>query len=114
MCSLEIWVRDINGVSILDIRGPFSFLGCSCAELEKIVDEKLKEGHKKIVLDLIKVTSIDRSSLEEISRLLKYVNENNGSLALLSSGGNKGIAGIVGMEIDIKAFNKEEEAVKWA
>jgi anti-sigma B factor antagonist len=80
---MQIDERTIGDVLILDIKGRIT-LGEGDELLKDKVNSLLKQGHKKIVLNLAEVPYIDSAGLGEIVRTYTTVSRQGGSLKLLS------------------------------
>ena len=76
-------VRQVNGVAIVDLCGRIT-LGGGGAMLRETVQELLGEGHKKIMLNLRRVTHIDSSGIGEMVRALTTTRSKGGEFKLVS------------------------------
>jgi len=76
-------VRQVNGVAIVDLCGPIT-LGGGGAMLRDTVQELLGEGHRKIMLNLRRVTHIDSSGIGEMVRALTATRSKGGEFKLVN------------------------------
>lgn len=80
---MEFSTREIGDVRIIDVEGKI-LLGEGDVEIKQAVDDLLKNGYKKILLNLEKVPYIDSAGLGEIIRCFTALRRNGGSFKLLS------------------------------
>ena len=80
---MQIEERTVGDVLILDVKGRIT-LGEGDEILKDKVNSLLKQGLKKIVLNLAEVPYIDSAGLGEIVRTYTTVSRQGGSLKLLS------------------------------
>ena len=76
-------VRQMNGVAIVDLSGRIT-LGEGGAVLRNTVRELVEQGHKKIMLNLGRVTHIDSSGIGELVRALTAARSQGGELKLVN------------------------------
>ena len=76
-------VRQVNGVAIVDLGGRIT-LGEGGVLLRDAVRELVEQGHKKIMLNLGRVTHIDSSGIGELVRALTAVRSQGGELKLVN------------------------------
>lgn len=83
MSTLSISVREVRGVSVVDLTGRIT-IGESNLELHEVI-RRLVAGHKQnIILNLEKVTFIDSSGLGEIVAGFSTAKAAGGSLKLVN------------------------------
>jgi|SRR5579883_2600256 len=80
--SLEIGIRDIQGVSVVDVRGRIT-LGGGAGELREALRIMTREGHRKILLNLADVTYMDSSGLGVLVAAFATVTNQGGQVKLL-------------------------------
>jgi len=76
-------VRQVNGVAIVDFGGRIT-LGEGGVLLRDTVRQLVEQGHKKIMLNLGRVTHIDSSGIGELVRALTAVRSRGGELKLVN------------------------------
>ena len=81
MSDLSIITREIDGVDILDLNGDIA-LGQSGADLDTVLRGLVKEGKRRIVLNLANVRRIDSSGLGTLVAGHATVERNGGQLKL--------------------------------
>ncbi|HXZ80799.1 MAG TPA: STAS domain-containing protein [Terriglobales bacterium] len=87
---MEYEIRRVGDVAIIDLSGRITFHELSALEpdgtiLRKIIRELLAEGHRKVVLNLAKVTHIDSSGVNELVRASATVRNKGGQLRIANS-----------------------------
>jgi anti-sigma B factor antagonist len=80
---MKIDIRTIGDVRILDCSGKIT-LGEGTMAIRNTVRDILKDGGKKIVLNLAEVSYIDSSGIGEMVSTYTTVTSNNGELKLLN------------------------------
>ncbi len=75
--------RQVAGVAIIDVDGKI-LLGEGDVEIKQAVDELVRKGQKRVILNLSKVPFIDSAGLGEIIRCFTALRKNGGSLKLLA------------------------------
>ena len=75
--------RQVGGVTIVDISGRI-VLGEESAALRVLINDLLKNGHKKILLNLKDVNYIDSSGLGHLVSTFASVRKEGGDLKLLN------------------------------
>jgi len=80
--AMEIGLRQIGHVSILDMRGKLS-LGEGCEILRNQVKELLEKGEKSLLLNMADVTYMDSAGLGTLVTAYGSVNKAGGALKLL-------------------------------
>jgi len=76
-------VRQVNGVAIVDLSGRIT-MGEGGAMLRDTVRGLVDQGHKRIMLNLARVTHIDSSGIGELVRSLTAVRHQDGELKLVN------------------------------
>ena len=76
-------VRQVNGVAVVDFGGRIT-LGEGGVLLRDTVRQLVEQGHKKIMLNLGRVTHIDSSGIGELVRALTAVRSRGGELKLVN------------------------------
>jgi anti-sigma B factor antagonist len=80
---MKFSTRKIGDVIIVDVEGKI-LLGEGDIEIKQTVDRFLKQGYKKILLNLAKVPYLDSAGLGEIIRCFTTLRKNGGDFKLLS------------------------------
>ncbi|MBP1624191.1 MAG: anti-anti-sigma factor [Acidobacteria bacterium] len=80
---MKFATRKAGDVVIIDVEGKI-LLGEGDVEIKKTVDDLLRKGHKKILLNLAKVPYLDSAGLGEIIRCFTALRKNGGHFRLLS------------------------------
>ena len=80
---MQIDVRTINDVTVLDLKGKMT-LGEGDELLKEKVNGLLQEGKKKLLLNLGAVPYVDSAGLGEIVRCYTTVSRQGGSLKLVN------------------------------
>jgi anti-sigma B factor antagonist len=81
--KLTIGSRKVGDVSIFELKGTIT-LGEGDVVLKKAIQESLKDGDKKILLDLDKVKYMDSSGIGELVACYTSVTNRGGQLKLLN------------------------------
>jgi anti-sigma B factor antagonist len=80
---MKFSTRKIEDVVIIDVEGMI-LLGDGDVEIKRTVDDHLKRGNKKILLNLSKVPYLDSAGLGEIIRCFTTLRKSGGDFKLLS------------------------------
>jgi anti-anti-sigma factor len=80
--TLEIEVTTQDGVKVVKLKGRMS-IGPTLDRFDKTVSELLKQGQKKIVLDVEEVPQIDSSGIGMLVRHLVTAKKEGGAISLL-------------------------------
>ena len=80
---MKIELAQEQGLAIATLDGRLR-RGAGEEALHELIDELLADGHRKILLDLSQVTSIDSSGIGELVAGLKVVREMGAQLKILS------------------------------
>jgi anti-sigma B factor antagonist len=83
MPSLKATLREMGGVTIVDLGGPIA-LGESSALFGKAIRELADNDRTKIVLDLRDVSAIDSAGIGELVRAYILVKSRGGEMKLLN------------------------------
>lgn len=81
--SIRVSTRMIESVVIVDIFGTLK-LGQGTSKLRDIVQELLRDGHKKLLLNMAEVLHIDSSGIGELMTTYTSVQTAGGELKLLN------------------------------
>jgi anti-sigma B factor antagonist len=109
--SLQVSIRRVGGVTIVDFQGSAtlggdsdSFSGC----LRKLIDD----GERNVLLNLAGLTQLDTSSLSNLARAYVSLRREGGSLKLLSPRGSvKLVLETLRLLDVIPSYENEEQAV---
>jgi anti-sigma B factor antagonist len=74
----------VGGVTRADFRGRIVLNGEGSAHLRKLVSELLRQGRKKILVNLAEVTYIDTSGLASLVNVLVHARKQGGELKLVN------------------------------
>jgi anti-sigma B factor antagonist len=80
---MKFSTRKIENVVIIDVEGMI-LLGDGDVEIKRAVDDLLRRGDKKILLNLSKVPYLDSAGLGEIIRCFTSLRKSGGDFKLLS------------------------------
>jgi anti-sigma B factor antagonist len=80
---MKFSTRKIGNVIVIDVEGQI-LLGEGDVEIKQTVDSLLKQGYKRILLNLAKVPYLDSAGLGEIIRCFTTLRKNGGHFKLLS------------------------------
>lgn len=80
---MEIAVHDEDGVKILLVSGELD--ASNSSELVSVFDPLLKEGNRKFIIDLQKVSFVDSAGLSALVKLLKRTRGQSARLFLAGS-----------------------------
>lgn len=108
---MKITVRHQDDVVVAELQGRLN-IGAGDEDLRQLVDNLLADGHRRILLDLSQVPSIDSSGIGELVASLKVTRELNGQLKILSL--PEGIRHVLGMAQILPMFEvykSESEAL---
>jgi anti-sigma B factor antagonist len=108
---MKFSTRKIGDVIIIDAEGKI-LLGEGDVEIKQAVDDFLKRGHKKVLLNLAKVPYLDSAGLGEIIRCFTALRKKGGEFKLLSP--NKRIVDLLSITklLDVfDCFDNESSAV---
>jgi len=88
--QMEYEIRQVGDVAVLDLSGRITFHELSALEpdgtiLRKLVRELLAAGHRKVLLNLAKVSHIDSSGVNELVRASATVRSQGGQLRIANS-----------------------------
>ena len=82
--SLTVGVREVDGVTIVDLGGRITLGDTSSGKLRETIREILARGSKKIVLNLGEVSYIDSSGLGELVSSYTTASNQGGKVKLLN------------------------------
>ena len=74
------------GIIILELGGPLQ-MGVECKQLELALDQLLRDGQTRVVLDLSKVTKLDSGGLGKIVNCFSRLKTAGGTLCLAGTTG---------------------------
>ena len=81
--TIKVSTRMVNGVVIVDIFGQLR-LGEATSKLRDVVQGLLKEGYKKLLLNMAEVQHVDSSGIGELMTTYTSVKAQGGELKLLN------------------------------
>lgn len=74
------------GIIALELSGPLQ-MGVECKQLELAFDELLRESHRRVILDLSRLTKLDSGGLGKIVNCFSRLKNVGGSLCLAGTTG---------------------------
>ena len=100
------------GIIILELGGPLQ-MGVECKQLELALDQLLRDGHTRVVLDLSKLTKLDSSGLGKIVNCFSRLKTAGGALCLAGTTGMiDGVLKLAHADRFLKAFPTAREAAE--
>jgi anti-sigma B factor antagonist len=75
-------VREVRGVSILDLKGKIT-IGSGDVQLRETINKLVEDGKKHILINMQEVTTIDSSGIGELVGCYTSVTHKGGKLKLL-------------------------------
>lgn len=111
MTNLHIEQRELEGIVILDLQGPFA-LGLADAQLRDRLAELCQSGKVNIVLNLQHVSFIDSSGLGTLVFALTKLRKAGGKLALVNlNRSHLELLLLTKLATVFELFNSEQDAV---
>jgi len=109
---MRIEERDVNGVTVLDLKGKIT-LGDGDEALKDKINSLIQQGRKSILLNLEAVPYIDSAGLGEVVRTYTTVSRQGGSLKLLNLTKRiEDLLSITKLLTVFETFESEPEALK--
>jgi len=100
------------GVIILELGGPLQ-MGVECKQLELALDELLRDGHTRVVLDLSKLTKLDSGGLGKIVNCFSRLKIAGGVLCLAGTTGMiDGVMKLAHADRFLKSYPTAREAAE--
>jgi len=111
--SLKIVKKEFKpGVTILELAGPLQ-MGVECKQLELAFDELLHAGHRRVVLDLSKLTRLDSCGLGKIVNCFSRLKTAGGALCLAGTTGMiDGVLKLAHADRFLKSYPTSREAAE--
>ena len=81
--SLKLSTREVKGVVIVDVSGRLT-MGESVAAIRDEIQDQVRQGARKVLLNLADVSYIDSAGLGELTAAFTTVKNRGGELKLLS------------------------------
>jgi len=81
--SVSLSTRIVEGVAVIDIFGQLK-LGTGTSKVRDTVQELLRDGHKKILLNMAEILHVDSSGVGELVGCYTSVRNQGGELKLLN------------------------------
>jgi len=108
---MKTTVRTVGEVSVVDLSGKIT-IGEGDIILRDKVHELLEGGHKKILLNLEKVSYMDSAGIGELVACYKRAKEKAGTVKLLNPSGKVfDLLQLTKLEEIFETFNDEKEAL---
>jgi anti-sigma B factor antagonist len=109
--AMKFSTRKAGDVIVIDVDGKI-LLGEGDVEIKQAVDDLLKKGHKKILLNLAKVPYLDSAGLGEIIRCFTALRKSGGHFKLLSPNERiKDLLGITKLMNVFDCYDNESAAI---
>jgi anti-sigma B factor antagonist len=100
------------GILILELTGPLQ-LGVECKQLELALDQLLRDGHIRVVLDLSKLTKLDSAGLGKIVHCFSRMKTDGGALCLAGTTGMiDGVLNLTHADRFLKSYPTSREAAE--
>lgn len=110
--SVEITLRQIGDVSILDCKGRIILGADGSSNLRDTVRGYMAKGHKKMLLNLAETSYIDSSGIGELVSGFTTLSNHGGQLKLLGmSQGIKDLIAFTKLYTIFEVYDNEAEAV---
>ncbi len=98
------------GIIVLELSGPLQ-MGVECKQLELAFDELLRDNHKRVVIDLSKVTKLDSGGLGKLVNCFSRLKTAGGVLRLAGTTGMiEGVLKLAHADRFLKSFPTAREA----
>ncbi len=81
--SMKISTREVKGISIIDLGGRLT-MGESCAAIRDEIHDEIRQGTRKMLLNLADVSYIDSAGLGELTAAYTSMKNREGQLKLLN------------------------------
>ena len=108
---MKIRQSDINGIKVLDVEGDVNM--DNSQELRAVLKQLVKDGVKKLLVDLSGSNYIDSSCLATFIEMRKKMSETGGNVYISSiSGKVKGIFEVSKVDTLFKIFSSKKEALE--
>jgi anti-sigma B factor antagonist len=110
---LEIAKKEFKpGIFVLELAGPLQ-IGVECKQLELALDQLLRDGHTRVVLDLSKLTRLDSAGLGKIVNCFSRLKATGGTLCLAGTTGMiDGVLKLAHADRFLKSFQTSREAAE--
>jgi anti-sigma B factor antagonist len=105
-------VRTEGDISVIDVSGKIT-IGAGDVVLRETIEGLLKDGQKKILLNLARVPYMDSAGIGELVACYKRSRERGGELKLLNPSGKVyDLLQLTKLEDIFQTFRDEDEALK--
>ena len=108
---LHMTTRSTNDVTILDLRGAITS-GSAEAALGNKVQTMVRDGHRKLLVNLARVTTTDGAGLNALLGALLAAREAGAEMKLTNLEGLRNLLVIVALHRYFEAFDCEPDAVE--
>jgi len=110
---VQIFKKEFKpGIVILELGGPLQ-MGVECKQLELALDQLLRDGHTRVVLDLSKLTKLDSGGLGKIVNCFSRVKTAGGALCLAGTTGMiDGVLKLAHADRFLKSYPTAREAAE--
>lgn len=96
----------------MELAGPLQ-IGVECKQLELALDQLLRDGHTRIVLDLGKLSKLDSAGLGKIVDCFSRVKKEGGALCLAGTNGMiEGVLKLAHADRFLKTYSTAQEAAE--
>jgi len=108
---MKIYQRNVNDVIVLDMEGKIT-IGEGDVMMREAISGLLELGHKRILLNMARISYMDSSGVGELLSCLTHVTESGGQFKLLNiSTKIKNLLHIAQILSVFEYFNDEEQAL---
>ena len=108
---MKVSAREIGKVTVLDLNGKIT-IGSGDLILREAVDNALKEGKSRLLLNLEKVTYMDSAGIGELVACFKRVVEKKGIMKLVNPEGRVlDLLTLTRLDTFFETFQSEKEAL---
>jgi anti-anti-sigma factor len=110
---LEIVKKEFKpGIMVLELTGPLQ-IGVECKQLELALDQLLRDGQTRVVLDLAKLTKLDSAGLGKLVNCFSRVKKEGGTLCLAGTSGMiEGVLKLAHADRFLKSYPTSREAAE--
>jgi anti-sigma B factor antagonist len=108
---MKVSMREIGKITVLDLNGKIT-IGTGDLILREAVDNALKEGKSRLLLNLEKVTYMDSAGIGELVACFKRVVEKKGIMKLVNPEGRVlDLLTLTRLDTFFETFQSEKEAL---
>ena len=109
---MKVTVRQLGGVSVIDLAGKIT-IDEGDELLRRKVDELLREGRRKILLNLESVSYVDSGGVGGLAACYRETSRNNGTLKLMNPRGRvHDLLRLIRLHEVVELFEDEQDALR--